>query len=180
MTRRPIAIAGLVLALLYGAWGNVVAAAFCPRFSDHSCCPKHSEHSSAPTASHHAHYQSEPSSSAEDNGMGECAAHKSESESAVVSHDSGNSSVDVAEFSPALAPPVEDQSCTHCLTHSQPARGRFSISSDESNRTSDAEALPITKLPLALHSFAKLLPSYDHGPPGQSHPLFVLHSVFRI
>lgn len=180
MTRRPIAMAGLMLALLYGAWGNVVAAAFCPRFSDHSCCPKHSEHSSAPTTSQHAHHQSGSLSSAENNGMGECAAHNSESESTVLSDESSNATEDVDGFSPALAPPVEDQSCSHCLTHSQPARGPFSISSDEPNRTSAAEALPITKLPLALHSFAKPLPSYDHGPPGQSHPLFVLHSVFRI
>ena len=38
----------LLLAFMAGAWGNVLAAAFCPRIgSAHECCLKHTTHQSS-------------------------------------------------------------------------------------------------------------------------------------
>jgi hypothetical protein len=172
---KPIAIAGLLFAFLYGAWGNVVAAAFCPRFSDRSCCPKHSAPSSSPSKPHHDLQQME----IEVTGTEACAAHEGHS-----TEPRGTSRADVFDESDPsrlfLVSPLAEQSCAHCLSHSQPAPGRFSVSSGDSSRESEAQATPLIKLPLNLPAVAKLLPSYDHGPPGQSYSLFVLNSVFRI
>lgn len=185
LSKRPIAVATLTLAFLCGAWGNVIAAAFCARLSDQSCCPEHSETSTSPEDAHQAHHQMDEAS-ADMSSMSEgssCTAHEP---GAAETNDTEQSANELAESSDSREPApfvvslLGSAACTHCLNHSQPAPTRFSLSGGESSRNHDVAAALVIKLQLALPSFAKLLPGYDHGPPGQSHRLFVLNSVFRI
>jgi hypothetical protein len=176
--KRPIATAFLIFAFLYGAWGNIVAAAFCPRFSDRSCCPKHSQHSTSPVE--HQHQQTEVSPSDQSDEMDGCAeSHPADSVSSD-ERETENLLEKPEDSEPFLINPPEEHLCLHCLTHSQPGPGRFSITSDESRRGAEAAPAALIKPPLQLPSFAKTFTSYDHGPPGQSQSLFVLNSVFRI
>jgi len=134
------------------------------------------------------HQQMDDESSADMNAMSEgssCAGHESGADEALANQTNQSvnevvESSDSNESSRFADSPVSFSACTHCLSHSQPAPNRFSLSSGESSRNHDAAAAPVVKLPLALPPLARLLPSYDHGPPGQTHLLFVLNSIFRI
>src|ERR1700680_20202 len=43
MRKRSLSIVFVLLAMLFSAWGNVIAAAFCPRFAlNRDCCLRHS------------------------------------------------------------------------------------------------------------------------------------------
>jgi hypothetical protein len=190
LSRRPFAIVALMVALLWSAGGNLFAAAFCPRFSNRVCCQKHLAHSThsadlhnsaSPETSHH-HDHGEAQSSSE---MTSCAGHETSSEDVIgneeqQSPDSNDINSEGDPKGSSLESRLEDGFCIHCLSHSQPGPQRFSIANADSNSKIEVAVLPIVKLPLALPSFAKTFTSYDHGPPGRFHRLFVLNSAFRI
>jgi len=180
LSSRPIGIVALTLALLWGACGNVAAAAFCPRFSNRACCPKHAKqatNSSSDATSNHTHHHEEAESSSE---MSSCAEHENSSEVFPTDEPTTNGSAEADEQGAFVGSLLESGICIHCLNHSQPAQQRFSIANNEASTNTAATASEIVKLPLALPSLAKLLPSYDHGPPGQAQPIFILNNVFRI
>jgi len=187
LSRRPFAIVALMVALLWSVGGNLFAAAFCPRFSNRVCCAKHSAHSAhaansaSPETSHHHDYGAAQSSS----DMTSCAGHETSSEDVIAdeeqqSTDSNDINSESNPKGSSVEGQLEDGLCIHCLTHSQPGPQRFSIAKADSDPKPEGAVLPIVKLPLALPSFAKTFTSYDHGPPGRFHRLFVLNSVFRI
>src|SRR5258707_2359047 len=122
MPRRSPAILLLVGAFLLGAWGNVIAAAFCPRYGlNRDCCLKQATQRSKQVNHQSSCHHEMAGMEMDDMQMGNMQIeNESLSESAVES---------LAKDLPVLTPessseqglfdlPVE--ACTHCLTHSQP------------------------------------------------------------
>jgi len=176
-TRSP-AIFLLVGAFLLGAWGNVVAAAFCPRYRlNRDCCLKQA----APKSKQVEH----TSSCHHQMGGMKMDDMQMENESPFES-----GSEPLAKDSPVLTPessseqgafdlPVE--ACIHCLTHSQTAAGTaIVIAVDPSKRlieTNASAAFFEVALPSA---FSISITPFEHGPPGASVPRLVLINVFQI
>ena len=169
----------LVVALLFSAWGNVIAAAFCPGYaSNRNCCVKQTV--SAPKQVEH------PSSChAEMAGM-EMDGIPTETET---SADSGTdpgvqnsqatltseSSIDQVAFDL----PIEE--CPHCWSHSQPTSGAASVVTVEASKRLIETNLPTADFAVAPPPAFSIFVSFSgHGPPGISLPRHVLINVFRI
>jgi hypothetical protein len=181
MTTKRTTIAGVIIALLLSAWGNVIAATFCPRFAaDHSCCPKHS---SGVSPSHHDMASGDMSADMEAMGdmhMDHTQMPKADQVEPEANKSPGASCHSVAEVVIVLGAPA-NESCTHCLNHSEPAPGRTSLLVGDPGKSSSEDVpLPTGMLPHSAAFAVEPLPRLDHGPPGKSHSLYVLINVFRI
>lgn len=150
----------LLLALLWGAWGNVLAATMCPRMTqDHTCCRARVAHQHA--AQHEL----------ADMQMGDMQMAHTETEPVAEQPPDANS----------FSQPVEP--CEHCLSHSQgttmPATLR---EAEQSKRSADvtptlSHATTVT-VPAPP---ARTITAREHAPPGAaSSGRHVLISVFRI
>ena len=114
MRRNVIFVTVITIALLLGAWSNVIAAAFCPRFtSDHGCCPKRSS-TQAESSSHSMEH------------MDSCEQHKELTEDSQESSQAEAEQSNEQESGDFIGSLTEEAACTHCLSHSQ--RPRFGLS----------------------------------------------------
>jgi hypothetical protein len=184
MRKRSVSILLLVVALLLSAWGNVIAAAFCPRYAFNlECCLKHSaarakkvEHKSS---CQHEMTDMEMDDMRMDNMQME---RKDPSESAADSIVENSPIEFTAEnSSDQLAFDLPMEACAHCWSHSQPTSGAVaSVAVDPSKRLVETDAPP-ANLAVALPSgFPATITPPEHGPPGNSFRRHVLISVFRI
>ena len=179
MRKRSAAIVLLVVSLLVSAWGNVIAASFCPQygmtrdngFTQVSHKPMHVEA---------VHVEQEPSCHTEMTDM------NSDSTDNMVIENSESS--ESAESITSLLLPagasdvnVPTQTCGHCWMHSQAASGSSTLGTvDPSMRLTDANTAPTN---LVLASPSNLTPTIallEHGPPGNAFPRHLLINVFRI
>jgi hypothetical protein len=177
MRKRSLSIVLVVVALLFSAWGNVIAAAFCPRFAlNHDCClkrgPQPSKQAKHESSCHHemagmemddmrmeAEADSAPDTSAQDS---------------QVELPSESSSDEVA-----LDLPIEQCAC--CLNHSQTTSGTVSgVAIDPSKRLVEINSLPANFAIGSTSALAGLILPSQHSPPGQSIPRHVIINVFRI
>jgi hypothetical protein len=95
-----------------------------------------------------------------------------------VDSDCDNISLSDADIFTASLP--EDVACTHCLSHSQTTPARASgVAGDSVKSSLDNDSIAIAA-PLSSNSFPQPITIFDHGPPGESHPRYVLINVFRI
>ena len=175
MRKRSIAIVFVVSAVLFSAWGNVLAAAFCPRFElSRVCClnggVRQVKH---PSSCHHEMAGME---------MDEMQMEQAEADSGlnVSPRDlqvqlSSESSSDRA----GLGPPIE--ACTHCGSHSQTTSGTVSVAAiDPSKRLVETNSLPANFSIDLTRAFADLIVPSEHSPPSPSSPRHVIINVFRI
>jgi hypothetical protein len=179
MARRSLSTIILVGALLIGAWSNVIAAAFCPRFgSNRACSIEEVTRRSKPvlqqSSCHHEmvgmemdDMEMEPETSPDSN---------SDASTQTSQHDV---SFESATAQVALDLPIEQ--CPHCWSHSQPTSGSSTISAIEpAKRLVETNTPPpnFEFIPSAVFLIALRLSR--HGPPGITLPRHVLINVFRI
>jgi hypothetical protein len=179
MRMRFLSMVLLVVAMLFSAWGNVVAAAFCPRYaSNRNCCikqtvspPKQAEH---PSSCH-----------AEMAGMKMDGMPMETETSADSGTDPGmqNSPAELKSESStdqvAFALPIEE--CPHCWSHSQPTSGAASVVTVEASKRLVETSLPTADFAVGSPpAFYGLVSLSRPGPPGSSLPRHVLINVFRI
>jgi hypothetical protein len=177
MRKQSLLIVFVVVALLFSAWGNVIAAAFCPRFAlNHDCCLKHgtqpSKQAKHESSCHHEmagmemddmQMETEPDSAPDTSGQNSHAQLPSESSSDEV----------------ALDLPIEQCAC--CLSHSQTTSGTASVVAIDPSKQLVETNLPPANFAIGLTSaLAGLIVPSEHSPPGPSTPRHVLINVFRI
>jgi hypothetical protein len=184
MSKRSFPIFLLTVAFLISAWGNVISAAFCPRYLSNGNC----ESKQQPRQIQRVDEKSSCHQEMADMEMGDMQMDEKEVESgpAVQTSDSAILTtwpIEVGtKFSAeqvAITFPTE--TCGHCWMHSQPASGVASIVAVDPTKTLIDTSAPSPDLAISLPS-AWLVPilQREHGPPGNSSPRHVLINVFRI
>jgi hypothetical protein len=195
MSKRFLSSGMLVLALLTSAWGNVLAAAFCPRGLGRECCfAKTHKHSSPSThekmAVHDMHMAGMSMESMNIDDMRMDAAsmnHRAMDDKAI-----DGATVDMSiTFSPtafieeAVAnksdQPVE--SCAHCLGHSGIVNAPVSFVSvsDQSGKKIVSVLMPVSRFLIRpAIALAQIGLPREHAPPDSSGPRHILISVFLI
>jgi hypothetical protein len=177
MAKRPVSIFLLVVAVLLSAWGDVIAAAYCPGYSSRNCCIKH-EARQAKQVDHKSSCQ---------HGMADMDMADMQMESENPSEATANSS--------ANAPPVEiaassveqvpfhlpTEPCGHCWMHSQPSPATaMLVAVDPSKRSIETHAPPSGFVAAMPSAFVIAVAAVEHGPPIPSSPRHVIINVFRI
>ena len=173
MRKRSVSIVFVVVALLFSAWGNVIAAAFCPQFAlNRDCCFKRGVQQAKP-AKHGSSCHHEMAGMGMDDMQMESPSGTSGSNSPVESA-SESSSEQVA-----LDLPIEP--CPHCVSHSQTTSGTVSVVAiDPSKRLVESNSPPANFAIGLTSAFAGLIVPSEHSPPGASTPRHVIINVFRI
>ena len=178
MRRQSPAIFMLVGAFLLGAWGNVLAAAFCPRYGlNRDCClrqvatkSKQIEHMSS---CHHQMGGMKMDDMQMENES------PSESEAEPLATDSEVLTPETSSKEAAFDLPVE--ACVHCLIHSQTASGTATVNAvDPSKRLIETNAVAAFFEAVPSSVFSISITPFEHGPPGASVPRHVLINVFQI
>jgi hypothetical protein len=174
--KRVIFTSFLLLAFMTGAWGNVLAAAFCPHIGSlRACCLKH---------------KSPPSPSAETHEMHDMDMDMGEMQMAMSAESTEDSATQkpvepLAELEQDSQATVVDQpieTCSHCLSHSQLPLGSTTLRETESaKRGADLTAAPQVIGQVSLTALPSLIVDQrEHSPPGSSSPRHILINVFRI
>ena len=167
-----------MIALLSSAWGNVIAATFCPRYALNRDCINHA----APRSKHTEHRSSCHEQMA-DMEMGDM---QMEMDAAPDSESDVNTQDSQIEFtsessSDEVALDLPIRPCSHCLSHSQPTSGTvFVVAVDPSKRLIETNSPPADFVVVSPYAFFSRIEFRDHGPPGESTPRHILIRVFRI
>jgi hypothetical protein len=177
MRKRSLSIAFVVAALLFSAWGNVIAAAFCPRFAlNGDCCLKRGAQQAKQVKRESSCHHEMAGMEMDDMQM-ETEADPAPDTSAQPSRvelKSESSSDEVA-----LDLPIEQCAC--CLSHSQTISGTVSVVAiDPSKRLVETNSPPASVAIGLTSAFAGLIVRSEHSPPGPSTPRHVIINVFRI
>ena len=172
--KRFVSIVFVVVALLFSAWGNVIAAAFCPRFSlNRDCCLDHVTHQTnqaKPESSCHHEMGGMEMGDLQDMQM-EAAPNLQNSH---VQPTSESSSEDIAVDQPIEA-------CTHCVSHSQTTSGAVSfVGLDPSKGLVETDSPPASTSIRWTLAFTNVIVPSEHGPPAPSSPRHLIINVFRI
>ncbi len=177
MRKRSLSILFVVVALLFSASGNVIAAAFCPRFAlNHDCCLKRGTQPSK-RAKHESSCHHEMAGMEMDDMQMETEADSAPDTSAQNSH--AQLPYESSSDEVALDLPIEQCAC--CLSHSQTTSGTVSVVAiDPSKRVVETNSLPAHFAIGLTSAFADLIVPSEHGPPGPSSPRHVIINVFRI
>ena len=166
----------IVIALLSSAWGNVLAASFCPHFAqNHVRSFKHSAHQ--PVSTEVASHAETCGMNMPDMQMESMDNSQGDPDAPVAQTDAANDSNTDAD---ALDHPGEP--CPHCLMHSQTPSGAIIVQAiNPEKRSVESEAPPATSAQVSLPAILVAKPSpNEHAPPGESSRWHVLISVFRI
>jgi hypothetical protein len=186
MRRRRILTNLLLGAFLIGAWSNVIAAAFCPRYAARDGSVKQTvEQAQASQA------ESEPchhEMSDMDMDMGETSMHDMQMEDdstrqTEITTTSKNSWTADTENPAAALVVLElpNEPCGHCWMHSQPSSGSSTVVAlRPSSHSVDVNAPPADSAVTTPFAFTIPITPVEHGPPGNSLPRHVLINVFRI
>ena len=181
MRKRSAAILLLVVSLLVSAWGNVIAAAFCPRFGvTHESYFTQVFHKTMDVESMHVEQGSSCHRKMAD-------MNSDSTENMLI--ENSESSESAGSITSLLLPAgasdvnVPTQTCGHCWTHSQAASGSTTLGAvDPSMRSTETKAAPtnlaLASLPSDFHALT--IAQLEHGPPGYVFPRHLLISVFRI
>ena len=174
MRKRSLSIVFVVVALLFSAWGNVIAAAFCPRFAlKHDCCLKHA----SKQAKHESSCHHEMAGMEMDDMQMETEADSAPDTGAQNSHAQLPSESSNGE----VALDLQIEQCACCLSHSQTTSGTVSVVAIDPSKQLVETNSPPANFAIGLTSaFAGLIVRSDHSPPGPSTPRHVIINVFRI
>lgn len=187
MRKHSLSIFVLAITLLFSAWNNVIAAAFCPRYLNRVGCVQHSRPQAKRVFEKSScHHHEMAGMTMDDTQMGMDMQTKAEAVSDLKTNPDSTGETSQMETTFALLSnevafdlPVE--TCGHCWMHSQQTTGTaMVVAVDPSKRIIKTDA-PLTICALALPSALpiRIKPS-EHGPPGNSFPRHVLISIFRI
>jgi len=182
MRKRTCWIILLVVAFLFSSWSNVIAAAFCPRYSSNRNChiqQRQIKQVEQKSACQHEMAEME---------MGDMHMDGINRESEDASETLGKPirenppiQIGTEASSEQVAFDFPTKPCGHCWTHSQPSSGTAAIVAVDPSRRSVAANAPPASFVVALPSaFAVPIVPLEHGPPGNSFPRHVLINVFRI
>jgi hypothetical protein len=173
MRKRSLSIVLVVVALLFSAWGNVIAAAFCPRFAlNHDCCLKHG--TQPPKQAKHEWSCHHEMAGMDMDDMQMESPPDTGAQNSHTQLPSESSSDEVA-----LDLPIEQCAC--CLNHSQTTSGTVSVVAIDPSKQLVETNSPPANFAIGLTSvFASLIIRSEHSPPGQSIPRHVIINVFRI
>jgi hypothetical protein len=182
MRKRSFSLTLLVFAFLFSSWSNVIAAAFCPRYSSSRDC--HIQQRQTKQVEQKSSCQHEMA----DMEVGDMQMDDTNMESEAASETSDNSipkspPVQIATDSSSeqLAIDFPTEPCGHCWMHSQPSSGTAAIVAvDPSRRLVETNAPPANYLVVLRSPSAVPILPLEHGPPGTSFPRHVLINVFRI
>lgn len=179
MKRQSLIIAFVLGALLLSAWGNVIAAGFCPRSAlQRDCCPQPLLQPSRQVKHESCHHEM---AGMEMSGM-EMGDPQTEARADSAADTSSHNS-DVAPESSldeiAVGQPI--QACNHCLSHSQTTSGNISVVAlDPSKGLVEPDSLPASSAIDWARAFTEVIAPSEHGPPPPSSPRHVIINVFRI
>jgi hypothetical protein len=164
MSRRNFLIFLLTATFLISAWGNVIAAAFCPGYAnDNGSVSKEVESDSQPESESCHHETAQVESAGE----------STETENAQTQKPVDNG------FAALLQIPNEP--CGHCWTHSQPSSRASTVAAlSSSPRSAEANPPPSLFSVERPFSFIIAITPLDHGPPGNAGARYLLNNVFRI
>ena len=181
MKKRSLFIIVLLVAFLLSAWGNVIAAAFCPRYlSNRECSIKPiSQEPQQVQATSSCHHEMADMSDMQmdETDMGSGA--DAETADNVIS-EAGQIQL-VTERSAEKAFDLPAAPCGHCWMHSQPASGTVTlIAVDQAKQLIDTNAPLVQVAVVALSAVTASITPVEHGPPGNLLPRHVLINVFRI
>lgn len=181
MKKRSLFIIVLLVAFLLSAWGNVIAAAFCPRYlSNRECSIK-------PISQEPLQVQATSSCHHEMADMGDMQMDETdigrgtdaETADNVIS-EAGQIQL-VTERSAEEAFDLPAVPCGHCWMHSQPASGTATlVAIDPAKKLIDTNAPPAEVAVVTPSAVTDSIRPAEHGPPGNLLPRHVLINVFRI
>ena len=179
MTKK-LAILLLLVAFLVSAWGNVIAASFCPSYLARNCLLKLVDKAKAVNESSCQHETADMNTT--EMQMDDMQMDESAPETELTTARDAFPVADVTDSSSdqsALETPREP--CSHCWMHSQPPSGTGTLAAvDPSPRSVAALAPPAeTTIDLGFPNPAAIEP-IEHSPPGSSSPRHILINVFRI
>ena len=179
MTKK-LAIVLLLIAFLMSAWGNVIAASFCPTYLAHNCSIKHSNRTQPVTKDSCQHEAADMKTS--EMQMDDMQMDDSASDAEPASASDKLPVADVvgsSEEQSALEPRTEP--CGHCWMHSQPPTGSVTLAGLDASPQSVATPASSAEISIALPFPNPIAtdPS-EHSPPGNSFPRHILINVFRI
>ncbi len=179
MIKRSSTIVLLLIAFLFGAWSNVIAAAFCPRYLNR-CCFKQTAHQPQHVDRHLSCHHDMPRMKMDDALMeAEAGSDLKADADATAEASPIELSSDLSDREVAFDLPVE--ACTHCLSRSQSTpRAVASVAVDPSKRLVETNAYPANFRVALPSGFAVSITPSEHGPPGNSFPRHILIGVFRI
>ena len=168
--RKQSAATGLMaVTLLLSAWGNVIAACFCPRYRI-----DHQRHSHMPVVKQESSCNHDMSSMKMDD---------VEVESQVLSLPIGNwiNGMQAQDSSDHAFFQSPDEPCGHCLMFSAPTSVIAAvIAVNPTTRLLETDA-PLVRSEIAsTSSFSITIDPSEHGPPGNLFPRHILIRVFRI
>ena len=180
MLKRALLIFLLTFAFLLSAWGNVIAAAFCPRYLSNcalSIRPSSQEtrQVSHKASCHHENAEMEMG----DMQMDETEMQGADDENSIAHTPTIGGETETSTQQIVIDRPAE--SCGHCWMHSQPASGAATlVAVDPATRLIDTNAPPAECVAAIAHNFTVSIIPQEHGPPGNLLPRHVLINVFRI
>jgi len=176
MTKRPLLTVLLLVAFLLSAWGNVIGAAFCPRYLDQNCFAQKTPQAKQGDRESCHHELS-------DTDMGDMQMDGDSAAEAELTPIRENPTIVVESESPveqtALDGPTEP--CGHCWMHSQPSSGTGTLGAIGPSPRSFEALAPSIAATIALRFPNPIaIEPLEHSPPGSSFPLHILINVFRI
>jgi len=177
MRKRSLSIVLVVIALHLNASGNVIAAAFCPRFSpNRDCCLKRGVQQAEPAKHGSSCDHEKAGMEMNDMQMGPEA-------DSVLDSNAQKSQVQLSPESASddIAVDLPIEACAHCISHSQTTSGTVSVVAiDPSKGLVVTDSLPANFNIDLTGAFADLILPLEHAPPRPSSPRHVLINVFRI
>ena len=179
MTKRLV-IQLLLVAFLMSAWGNVIAASFCPTYLARNCSIKHL-HGTQPitrdSCQHEAAGTKMSDMQMDDMQMDDSAP---DTEPASASRKLPVADV-VGSSEEQSALETRTEPCGHCWMHSQPPTGSTTLAGINPSPRSVPTPASSAEISIALPFPNPIAtdPS-EHSPPGNSFPRHILINVFRI
>jgi hypothetical protein len=185
--KRPFPIS-LALLLVMSSWGNLFAAAFCPRMAGHNCCETKTADALHGSQSHH-HMQGMAmdtmvdSMSMNGNDMPSMTLDHREVPPTSLASDKISLDSTSQEFAAAnrMEPPID--ACAHCVSHASVQNAPVSSLGVADHFNKDP-APALARLPRSIAGPAMTLSQLglpnEHAPPGGSTPRYILISVFLI
>jgi hypothetical protein len=182
MTKRSSLTLLLLVAFLLSAWGNVVAAAFCPAYLARNCRVR--QQTQPPTQVDHKSCHHEMGNmEIGDMKMDEMEMDEDPTPQSEITSFPENLYTQIAPESSFAEAALEfpGEPCGHCWMHSQPTSGTGTMAIISlSSRLIEGDA-PFADSVIELPSaFSVPITPVEHGPPGNSLPRHVLINVFRI
>src|SRR6266699_2812087 len=185
MRKRSLSIVVLASTLLFSAWSNVIAAAFCPRYLNRAGCVRHSGPQSKRVVDKLSCHHHEMAGMTMDDTQMDMQTKTEEVSDLKANADSTGEASQIELISDLLSNeaafdfPLD--ACSHCWIHSQPKSGAVAAAVlNPAKQVVETDA-PLTNVALRFPSFLSVsITASEHGPPGNSFTRHVLINVFRI